>query len=248
MRTLLHLVLVPAAFLVGCGSGAETESSVGDAHADLLESIFPPCDGVEMLYINSTPNPETGVTEAEMAFVVDRPLEVLRKIIDPQNWEACSPDYFKSSDSVMGASLEPVASPPATGSTWSGIIYEDVRFRFASVSLTKITNLLDITTESYPDDGTSDVLQRVSYSLRQSLVLKLGPKHFDEGVDVDEGSLEISPYGDGRWLMKATKNIHFELTSAAVSDGLNAVSPLLFKKVGTDLGWDLMCCDAALLE
>jgi hypothetical protein len=76
---------------------------------------------------------------------VDRDLDGLKVVADPQKWAECNPLYFKDTHYAGGdcpSAMQggPVSPAPQPGSSWSGVLFE----HFATALGVDLTNLINI--------------------------------------------------------------------------------------------------------
>jgi hypothetical protein len=243
--------------LVGCAGGGPDSSTPSASDPMVQTACVGKCDGAvrtddrvalraapagcnaEVEYVKSTYNLLTEETTIELSVTSDRPLNDILRSLDPQSWDVCSPHYFKSTY-LTDRDENPIPDPPAPGSSWEGLLYEDVAFPVLGHTVSEIHNFLGFTSEAYdpPRDG---VVHHFDYWIDTNLDVEVLGHAFTPGLDIDDGWIDVSKAEDGRWRVTGLKKIHFTL-APGLTALTNASSPLLFQKVLGDLGVDLACC------
>src|SRR5262249_15598416 len=123
-----------------------------------------------------------------------------------------------------------------------GLIYEDVTFPFAGFDVAEIENLLSFKSQSF-DPTKGPLVHRFDYRLDTSLTVDVLAAKFPRGLDIDDCFIQIESAAGGAWKVTGLKKIHFSLLPG-LSAVANAASPAAFRKVLTDLSYDLVCCPA----
>jgi hypothetical protein len=211
------------------------------------------CSGVKSCSVD----PATSSTDEASAYfvlTVRRDVGSLRANIDPQDWEACAPEYFQDAhyeaDTCPGPNAPPppaLISDPARGSGWDGALYEHYQKDFANGQSTWFKNRLQICGDW---DSTNEIY-RYHYGLceggsLESSVLGDGPKQ--GGLDRDCGLLRAwdqAPSSDAPdWTdVDGIKRIQF---SPRVPDhGLGLWTNLGLELLVDAMADTVLCCGAA---
>jgi len=139
---------------------------------------------------------------AHFRIKVARGFDGLAKVTDPQSWPACETDYFPelyyAGDSCPAATQgdPPKASnPPAAGSAYTGVVFENFQADLGNQQISWFKNLLNVeTTLDQPNTYSFDYGLCASMS---SNVLGDGkPDPVPGGFDEDCGFADVFPTGD----------------------------------------------------
>jgi len=154
----------------------------------------------------------TQLISARSSMRVRRPLDDLRRTMDPQNWDVVIPKYFRKTciaDCSMDVSQADArdydalcdASPPPAGSNWTGILFEHYELDIGKhLNLVTFKNLLDCSSQ-----GTKD-RHEFHYKLNSVLYAKIGLlTKLGGGLDRDDGEIRLSQDADGWVDLHATK-------------------------------------------
>jgi hypothetical protein len=139
-------------------------------------------------------DPDSYVTRAEVHLRVKRSLSDLAVAFDPRCWDVEDNPFFLQTEKVDRAIFQREgrivvdAHQPPPGSTWSGILYEDVECRYNAAALARFWNLLNVDFRTTPDSI------HMRYSLFQALRSRVWFSEQRGGLDVDSGTLEAERY------------------------------------------------------
>ncbi len=192
-------------------------------------------------------DPNTSMISGRSTMRVRRPLAELRALLDPQEWDRVLPAHFVQScvaDCPNGTcEIDPktydatcAAAPPATGSDWAAILFEHFRLNIGKVvKLVEFKNLLDVTSEQTPTG------HRFTYTLRSVLYGRIAvAEQVGNGLDHDDGYIELSEEADGWVALTATKD--FRLAGWKHNKVLNWWTSITIRTT-LDSAYEAVCTD-----
>ncbi len=199
------------------GQGAVREDQVRE-RVDPLLHVAPSACGATRPISSRSPVGADNIIFVRTTLEVARPMAELRKVVDPQNWDCCGPDYFSQAcvpklDSHGRPIVIPFELPscatialPEVGSSWHGPLYERFRVGPLPPAFVFFDTIIDIDIDETPAAHT------VRYTLNRSLGGELGPS--TGSCDIDEGHVRVTPGTDGRMKVEATKRLRLKFPSA----------------------------------
>jgi hypothetical protein len=175
------------------------------------------------------------VTQSTVAAItvtgLQRDFSEVARIFDPQNWDQCN-DFFAASYVAKkvgtayprdaSGTAEVALSPPAAGTTWSDVLYEEFDFTPANYP-GWIKNLFDIHAHR-----TSTLFQ-YEYTLHESINTKLdGWPLIPKGLERNQGYVAASVLVDGSVRITGVKVLQYDATLAH----LNAAAQWFLRPMG----------------
>lgn len=198
------------------------------------------CD-YKRIYLTNKYDSQTNQNFTEMAYAVNRPLNELKKVIDPQNWARCS-NFWKESY-LVDESGQPLLTPPFPGTSYEGVLFENVGINIKNFGLMRLKVLLNI--KSHADlPASDDDVYRIEYSMNRSIDHTFLGRHGTGGTVIDEGAITISPLSDGRWKVVGYKISRFDILSGKVPPYI--MNPAMGKGLqiaAYKFAKDLVCCE-----
>lgn len=177
---------------------------------------------------------------------VQRPLAEMRVVLDPQNWDVCGSKYFQASyvampngliDANGDAQVDP--NPPAAGSAWSGVLFEHFVFDLGPGRLGSFRTLLDVASQPGPTS------HQVDFTLRKSILSRIGSMTRNGGIAVDEGWAKASATGAAATDVEAKKVLKFaNWGDSSIDFGLNLWVGL-FLEVVSEEAYEGVCCQVS---
>ena len=156
-------------------------------------------------------DPASCVTRAEVRLRVRRSLADLALASDPRCWDIEENPFFRLTEKIdrdiyiRERRIVVDAHQPPAGTTWSGILYEEVECRYNTLALARFWNLLNVHFQVSPQSI------HMRFSLFQSLRSRVWFTDQDGGIDVDSGTYDATPDPDhpGWTRIVAVKSVRY---------------------------------------
>lgn len=185
-----------------------------------------------------------GKTSVEGSLSVERDVDEMRSVIDPQNWAVCAGKTFaasyvtKETAPTPGSDPSPDPSPPTPGSRWSEVLFEHFLVDLGWLTIGWFKVLLDVDTKPTP---TAHV---VDYELRKALASAIGPlSKQNGGLSLDDGWIKATECGAGTSCVEATKVLKLEGWGGGEVDfWLNFWAGIGMEMLMDD-SYESVCCD-----
>ncbi len=184
---------------------------------------------------------------------VKRPLEELRAVVDPQNWDCCGKKYFSqacapaydaqgrlitSSDGKVP--ICKVATPgdplPTPGSKWKGPLYERFRVGLLGHDVVFFNTVIDIDVTTAPGDPTYHMDFKLNRSLGGAIAWSKG------SCDVDSGTVSLTPKDHGDVEVRATKELRLVFPTKLETELWTRITASTLTIAGDSLETSI-CCD-----
>ena len=187
----------------------------------------------------------SGRSDASFELSVERDLDRMRAVMDPQNWSTCSPKLWIASYPIQDPGTGPIdwskyppplPGPPLPGSTWSGILFEHVWID-GGAAVIQFEVALDI------DSKAASSSHDVAFGLRRSIMSALGKLEVSGGIKTDKGTILLrSEAATGSTSISATKEFQLEGLGDPPIDYLaNLMAAVSLEQMG-DEGYEAVCC------
>lgn len=179
---------------------------------------------------------------------VNRPLDELRSVVDPQNWDTCGSRYFAE---ACVPDLDPSGAPvlssttrlPTCASThpdpqglWNGVLYENFIYTIGGLKLVSFDTVINIRKTENTSTGVLDVAFDLNQSLGGHMLL------FPGKCDIDEGGVKLIPKGIDQWRrVEVTKRLRLVFDSEFVTKWMTRLAAATFDDAA-DSVYESICC------
>ena len=220
---------------------AQLTASLGPAIKDCTYTYKP-----AVVTYDSATSTTTVVADA----VVERDLAGVRKAMDPQQWDACNVFFehtYIAKKNGSGFDVDPNydvpadPNPPAAGSAYEGVLFEDFVVSANTIVTAWYKNLLTVSSQPLPIDSSNPTGGHVfTYELLQSLASYIYPSKIAGGLDIDDGKIAMHPSASGTsTALHATKSLRF--SGRWNDEFLNQSAGVYLKAMGEGLP-EMACC------
>lgn len=136
----------------------------------------------------------SSTTDAKLALTVERDLDSMRSVVDPQNWSTCGSTFWAASYLIDDLGTGPIdwkaypaklPSPPAPGTTWSSPFFEHVLIDWGALAV-QFRVALAIDSKKNP------LSHQFDYTLKRSIMSGLGPIEQEGGIKIDSGEIRAT--------------------------------------------------------
>lgn len=248
-RLLVHSMDTLGPAVDGCAFTIVEHAAVDTVVGPLaLQPGCPTLSGIDM----------KGVVVGTTTMKATGPFDEVPALMDPQNWDVCTPDYFKATyitevdsadDAIVDGSTHDALEDhgaPSAGTTWKRILFERFVidwFEIGGLSVrSALWNTLDIDSKV-----TSDSYSAL-YCLDRSIWHEIptgipGTEAGPGGIDVDEGISTASfDAASGEISFKGVKHIHFKGLPFLYDGYINALTPIFMELAGGEIE-KMLCCE-----
>src|SRR5262249_45203521 len=148
-------------------------------------------------------------TDAELELSVERDLDTMRAVVDPQNWSTCGPEFWARSypiadpgDGPIDWKVDPapLPKPPKPGTPWNEILFEHVRVNWGGP-------IVQFQVALHIDAKESQLGDDIGYGLRRPIMSALGAIEVAGGIKIDAGEIHAkAASASGPTAIAATKS------------------------------------------
>lgn len=184
---------------------------------------------------------------AKYSLWVERSVEALRPVLDPQNWSVCGGAFWEQSyvtiqtagSGVVGAGgqVEKHPDPPPPGSQWNAILFERFVTDWGGMKAA-FDVLLDVKTTPTPQKHLYE------YGLNTSLKSVIGPITKDGGIVTDKGHVKVTvnTLDPQRTDVEALKIIKFANFGKVKDFWINFWTRIALEQNADEM-YEVICCD-----